>query len=105
MLNTGKENTMRNIIFSVLLLPALAWAQDPVIVDKKVVCNSIEIVLSTLTEGYSEQPIWIGEGADSKYSLFTNKQGAWTIIQFNDKIACIIGAGQSSREIFLGPKT
>jgi hypothetical protein len=96
---------MRNIIFSVLLLPALAWAQDPVIVDKKVVCNSIEIVLSTLTEGHSEQPIWIGEGSDSKYSLFTNKRGAWTIIQFSDKIACIIGAGESSREIFLGPKT
>jgi hypothetical protein len=101
----GKENTMRNIIFSVLLLPALAWAQEPVIVDKKVVCTYTRIVLDTLTEDYAEQPIWIGNTSDSKYSLFTNKKGGWTIIQFNDKIACVIGAGESSRQIFLGPKT
>jgi hypothetical protein len=96
---------MRNLIFSVLLLPVLARAQDPVMVDKKVVCTTVEIVLSTLTEDYDEQPIWIGQSSDSRYSLFTDKQGSWTIIQFNDKIACVIGAGRSSRQIFSGPKT
>jgi hypothetical protein len=95
---------MRNIIFSALLLPTLVWAQEPVIVDKKIVCNTTQIILNTLTETFSEKPIWIGEGDDSRYSLFTNKKGSWTIIQFNDTIACIIGAGNSSREIFLGPK-
>jgi hypothetical protein len=96
---------MRNLIFSVLLLPVLAWAQDPVMVDKKVACTTIEIVLSTLTEDFNEEPIWIGQDTESRYSLFTNKEGSWTIIQFNDKIACVIGTGKSSKQLFSGPST
>jgi hypothetical protein len=96
---------MKKLLVSVLLLPVLAVAQGPVIVEKPVVCEKVEIILNSLTKEFSEKPIWLGESSDSKYSVFVDKKGSWTIIQFTDKIACIIGAGESSREIFLGPKT
>lgn len=94
---------MKNFLISVLLLPVLAVAQEPVIVEKSVVCDKTEIVLNSLIKEFSEKPVWLGNSGDSKYSMFVDKKGAWTIIQFNNRIACIIGAGETSRQIFSVP--
>lgn len=94
---------MKNIIFSLLLLPVLALAQEPIIVEKQVVCDKTQTILNSLSKDYAEKPIWLGQASDSRYSIFVSESGAWTIIQFNKDLACIIGAGQSSRQIFLGP--
>ena len=91
---------MKKFLISVLLLPVLAVAQEPVIVEKPVVCDKIETILNTLTKEFSEKPIWLGVAGDSNYSVFVNKKGAWTIIQFTEKVACIIGTGETSRQIF-----
>jgi hypothetical protein len=96
---------MKKLLVSVILLPVLAVAQGPVIVEKPIVCEKVEIILNSLSNEFSEKPIWLGDANDSKYSVFVSKSGAWTIIQFTDRIACIIGVGESSREIFLDPKT
>jgi hypothetical protein len=96
---------MKKFLVSVLLLPVLSVAQEPVIVEKPVVCDKIEIILNSLTKEFSEKPIWLGESSDSKYSVFVSKSGAWTIIQFTDRIACIIGVGETSGQIFSGPAT
>jgi len=29
---------------------------------------------------------------------------SWTLIQFDDKIACVLGTGEGSTQIFNGPK-
>jgi hypothetical protein len=40
-----------------------------------------------------------------KYSLFVNEQSkSWTLIQFDEKIACVLGTGEASTQIFNGPK-
>lgn len=96
---------MKKFLVSVLLLPVLSAAQEPVIVEKPVVCDKIETILNSLTKEFSEKPVWLGDASDSKYSVFVDKNGAWTIIQFTEKVACIIGVGQTSRQIFLGPAT
>lgn len=89
---------MKKLVLSVLLLPALALAQRPVIVEKPVVCNWAQPLIERLSKEFKETPIWIGIGEDSaRYSLFTSATGAWTLIQFNDEIACIIGSGQTSQ--------
>lgn len=95
---------MHKFILGVLLLPALAYAQ-PVTVEKPVVCEKTELVIEGLQKGdYKEQPIWIGIDQSSRYSLFANeKSKTWTLIQFNETIACIIGTGEGSRQVFLGP--
>jgi len=41
----------------------------------------------------------------SKYSLFVNDDTkTWTLIQFDDTIACVLGTGGFSTYIFNGPK-
>ena len=96
---------MHKFLLGVLLLPAFVVAQ-PVTVEKPVVCEKTEIVIDGLQKGqYKENPSWIGYDAKSKYTLFTNeKTKTWTMIQFNENIACIIGTGEGSRQVFTGPK-
>lgn len=96
---------MRKFLLGVLLLPALVVAQ-PVTVEKAIICEETGKVIDALQKGqYKEMPSWIGYDEKSKYSLFVNeKTKTWTIIQFNETIACIIGNGEGSRQIFTGPK-
>jgi hypothetical protein len=96
---------MRKFLLGVLLLPALAYAQ-PVTVEKPVVCEATEKVIESLQKGqYKENPTWIGYDDKSKYALFSNeKTKTWTIIQFNETIACIIGVGEGGKTVFTGPK-
>jgi hypothetical protein len=103
--NTLKENTMKKLIASVLLLPVLVLAQEPVVVEKPIICAKTAEVLNGLRDQYKELPIWVGEDDKSRYSLFVSKEGSWTLLQFNKEIACILGVGEKSREIFQGPKT
>jgi hypothetical protein len=91
---------MKKLLVSVILLPVLAVAQGPVIVEKPVVCEKVEIILNSLTKEFSEKPVWLGESSDSKYSVFVDKKGSWTIIQFTDRMACILGTGETSKQIF-----
>ncbi len=73
-------------------------AEEPIVVEKPVVCGQVSSVLNGLKDTYKEEPIWVGNGNDrSRYSLFVNpKTGAFTILQFNNEIACLIGTGESS---------
>jgi hypothetical protein len=95
---------MRKFLLGVLLLPALVVAQ-PVTVEKPVICEKTELVIESLQKGeYKENPSWIGYDDKSKYALFVNeKTRTWTMIQFNENIACLIGTGEGSKQIFMGP--
>jgi hypothetical protein len=95
---------MKKFLVSVLLLPVLAVAQEPIIIEKSVVCANVSTLLNGLKDHYDELPIWIGQDEKSRYSLFVSKTGSWTLVQFSDEIACILGVGTNSREIFQGSK-
>jgi hypothetical protein len=97
---------MRPILASVLLLPAIAIAQ-PVTVEKPVVCEKTVTVLEAFSKGeWQEKPFWIGEDNKSKFGLLVNeKTKTWTLIQFNNDIACILGTGINHQTFLLGPKT
>jgi hypothetical protein len=96
---------MKKLLFSALLLPAMGLTQ-PIIADKEVVCEKTEIIIGNLQRGqYKESPVWVGRGDNDQYALFTNEQTkTWTIIQFNDSVACIIGAGEDGRQITKNPR-
>jgi hypothetical protein len=95
---------MHKFILGVLLLPALAYAQ-PVTVEKPVICDTLKTVIETLTgTGYREQPFWAGNDETSRYILLVNeKTKSWTIVQFNNKIACVLGTGENHRQVFSKP--
>lgn len=96
---------MYKLILGVLLLPALAYAQ-PVTVEKPVVCDKVKNVIEYFSGGdIQEQPFWVGTDQKSRYLMMVNKENkSWTLIQFNDQIACIIGSGENSKLLLTGPK-
>lgn len=97
---------MKKILLILALLPVIVLAQ-PVTVEKPVICDKTPRVLAALTSNdIKERPFWLGTDDESKFSLFVNEQtGAWTFIQFNDKIACILGTGENHKPVPMGNKS
>jgi hypothetical protein len=96
------------ILLPVMLVLGIAVAQS-VTVQKPIECADTATLLRGLSgSDYKEKPIWFGiePGATvSRYSLFVNEQTkSWTLIQFNETIACVLGTGDASTQIFTGPK-
>jgi len=88
---------MAFVITSVLAVPRT--------INKPIVCEETSVVLSTLfSSEYQEFPIWMGSGENSRFSLFANeKTKSWTLIQYDEKIACVLGVGSHYRMVFNGP--
>lgn len=67
--------------------------------NKQVVCENPAAVFQAITEEYQERPFWAAksENNDSRYILLVNqKTKTWTFIQFNEKLACVLGSGDNS---------
>jgi len=94
------------IPISILLVPLLASAQS-IQINKPVTCDSTLLVFQALLEQAGEKPIWVGkgDGADTSTTvvLANEKTKSWTIIQFDKNMACVLGSGVSSQQIFTGP--
>jgi hypothetical protein len=91
-----------------MLVLGLATAQS-MILEKPLICDETSRVLTLLSGAdYKEKPIWWGMEPNAplaRYSLFVNEETkSWTLIQFDEKMACVLGAGGSSTEMFNGPK-
>jgi hypothetical protein len=94
---------MKHILILSLLAIGLAANAQSVTTKKEVYCDKTEDMLSILkSEKFEETPIWLGKG-DGKapnYSLFVNTETkTWTIIQFNNELACVLGSGESYKTI------
>ena len=95
-------------LLPVMLVLGIAVAQS-VTVQKPIECADTATLLRGLgSSDYKEKPTWWGiEPGDTlaKYSLFVNEETkSWTLIQFDEKIACVLGTGENSTQIFNGPK-
>lgn len=91
---------MRKFLMAVLFLPLVSMAQ-PVVITQKLNCNSTTGVFEKIARSeFKEKPVWIGSNKTSKIVVVVNeKTGTWTIIQFNDEIACLFAAGEGYRLI------
>jgi hypothetical protein len=99
---------MQYLLFLTLLAVGLVAAQS-VTVQKPIECVDTALLLRGLSSSdYKENPIWWGTEPGvtlSRYSLFVNEgTKSWTLIQFDEKLACVLGTGESSTQIFKGPK-
>lgn len=97
------------LFFNILLTSTFVFAQ-PVTIQKPIECVDTETLLRGLAgSNYKEKPVWFGIETGvtlPKYSLFVNEETkSWTLIQFDEKLACIIGIGEASTQMFNGPKT
>jgi hypothetical protein len=87
---------MKKVFFLLFLVLAVhALGQESV--DKPVLCGPSQTLFSFITgPDYKEQLYWIGktESEDSKFALLVNaKTRTWTIVEFNNDLACILGTG------------
>jgi len=99
---------MKYFLLLALLVVGLVVAQT-VTVQKPLTCAPTSEVVGTLIgKDYKERPIWMGvepSTPPSRYSLFVNDETkTWTLIQFDEKAACVLGTGEASTELFTGPK-
>jgi hypothetical protein len=71
--------------------------------EKPVVCSSLKTVIEYVSSEFQEQPFWRGAGDNSKYILTTNPTThSWTMIEYNDSVACVVGVGDEAHLIKLG---
>lgn len=93
---------MRSILVAFLLglISFVAYAQT-IIVEKPVVCSDTKTVIETVSgPDWKEQPFWTGKDTLSRYVMMVNeKSKTWTLIQFKDDIACVIGTGEGHNVI------
>ena len=96
---------MFKIFLLTMIFAVTSVLAEPRTINKPIVCEETRIVLSALLSSeYEELPIWIGNGENSRYSLFANeKTKSWTLIQYDEKIACILGVGTHYRMVYNGP--
>lgn len=90
---------MKYILIFLASLVCLTVIGQPMTTKKEVYCDKTEQMIKDLrSQDYQEEPIWLGKEKDSKapnYTLFVNPETkSWTIIQFNNDMACVLGAGQ-----------
>ena len=86
------------------LIPLLVHAQS-FQTEKPVICSDLKSIVEFVSgPDYDEEPFWSGLGEeDSKYILMANPlTRTWTLIQYTDKIACVLGSGRSGRILKLG---
>ena len=98
----------RWLLCSGVLLTGSLFAQT-ITIQKPVECVDTETLFRGLiSSDYKENPIWLGIQPGTtllRYTLFINeKTKTWTLIQFNEKLACVLGIGENSTQIFTGPK-
>ena len=95
------------IVAILLAIPLLVYAQS-IIIEKPLQCLPTDQVLKELAREYDEKIVWHGVGVDQelrRYGLWVNESSkTWTLVQFDETIACILGAGRISTEVFYGPK-
>lgn len=93
---------IRRFLIGCLLLPVVSLAQQPVIINAKMLCNETKIVLAEIAKSeYREVPMWVGDiskESNLKLAIVANeKTKTWTIIQYNDEITCIMSVGEGYR--------
>lgn len=76
------------LLFGVANLAHAQQAQQPI-------CGDLKDVMNELMKEHKELPIWIGVSEKgNNYALLGNiKDKNWTLVQYNDKTACLILAG------------
>lgn len=101
---------LKKIITSLFcFLSTVVYAQNGIPafeMKKEVACTDTASLLTSIGESkWKEHPMWLGKSSTSRVSIFVNqKTGTWTIVQFNEKVACILEVGTDS-ELLLGEPT
>jgi len=93
------------ILLTLSLLASVARS-EPKEGNKKIICDNTSTLMNALVE-YGEAPVWSGADSQTKTTygvLMNSKTGTWTIIQFDGKMACVLGVGDEAKSLMYGSK-
>ena len=89
---------MKNLSVALLfcLISSIAHAQEIIDLQKPLKCSDAQSVMNYFVDIHKETPVWVGKSVhDTHITLLTNTvTGSWTMIEYGDKIACVLGAGE-----------
>ena len=82
--------------FLFCLISSIAHAQPIIDLNKAMKCSDPQKVMKYFADTHKEAPVWVGKTVhNSHITLLTNpRTGSWTMIEYDDKMACVLGAGE-----------
>ena len=89
---------MRNTSMALLfcLISSLAHAQQIIDLQKPLKCSDAQIVMNYFVDTHKEIPIWVGKSVHNTHItlLMNPATRSWTIIEYDSRLACVLGAGE-----------
>lgn len=82
--------------FLFCLISPIANAQEIVDLTKPLKCSDAQTVMNYFTDVFKETPIWVGRTVHNTHiTLLANRETkSWTMIEYDSKLACVLGAGE-----------
>ena len=88
---------MRNTLMAFLfcLISSIAHAQEIIDLTKPLKCSDAQTVMNYFVDTHKETPVWVGKSVyNTHITLLMNKETrSWTMIEYDTRIACVLGAG------------
>lgn len=89
-------------IITALLAAVSATVAAQVQIPRTMLCDERDRMFKRISEEYGERPVWIGVSGthETQLALTVRRDtGEWTLIEFDQTIACVIAVGDKSRLI------
>ena len=83
--------------FLFCLISSIARAQEIIDLQKPLKCSDAQVVMNYFVDTHKETPVWVGKSVhDTHITLLMNPATrSWTMIEYGDKIACVLSAGEN----------
>ena len=89
---------MKNALGALLfcLTSLIANAQNIIDLTKTLKCSDAQTVMNYFTDVFKETPVWVGRTVHNTHiTLLANRETkSWTMIEYDTKLACVLGAGE-----------
>jgi len=82
--------------FLFCLISSIAHAQQIIDLNKAMKCSDAQVVMNYFVDTHKEIPVWVGKSVHNTHvTLLMNRETrSWTMIEYDDKLACVLGAGE-----------
>ena len=82
--------------FLFCLISTIANAQEIIDLTKPLKCSDAQTVMNYFTVVFKETPVWVGKTVHNTHiTLLANRETkSWTMIEYDTKLACVLGAGE-----------
>lgn len=86
----------KTMAFLFCLISSIVHAQQIIDLQKPLKCSDAQIVMNYFVDTHKETPVWVGKSVHNTHiTLLVNKETrSWTMIEYDTKLACVLGAGE-----------